>query len=168
MRLRLWLAGLGFTVALPLQAGTFVVEKGNDPCVIASFAQLLGRGEGILGRLEAAAFVVMDADGGVSLVAWPRVALGQRERYRGTVPARTFALVHTHPSSMEQPSRGDVAESKRLGLPIYVLTYWAIWVVEPDGTVSPVVERRAWTKRMERSDCARVTEVAQMNANAAR
>lgn len=37
----------------------------------------------------------------------------------------------THPIYAEKPSRGDVDLAQRIGLPIYVVTRWYLYVVDP-------------------------------------
>ena len=46
------------------------------------------------------------------------------------------AIVHTHPLRTDpRPSSGDAALSRRLGLPVYTLTRYGLWVAQPDGTI---------------------------------
>ena len=49
------------------------------------------------------------------------------------------AIVHTHPfGTSPSPSDGDVAIAVKLGIPNYVLSYYALWVAMPDGGVKQV------------------------------
>lgn len=45
------------------------------------------------------------------------------------------AIVHTHPLGTDpRPSDGDNAAAVKLGIPIYELSHYALWVAMPDGT----------------------------------
>jgi len=53
---------------------------------------------------------------------------------------------------MERPSRQDQLEARRLGIPIYVLTRWAIQKVDPNtGTNVRVVYASAWWEVPEKA-----------------
>jgi hypothetical protein len=87
-----------FAIQLTAPSDVFDVRQvSDDPCVMNAFAQLLERGEGILGKVEAAAFLVRDDDGSLSMVLWPRTEFSRKETFRGAIPLGTVAIVHTHP-----------------------------------------------------------------------
>ena len=137
-----------------LVAGLNLQAVGNDPCLQNAFAQLLQRGEGIVGRVEAAAFVIREEDGTFTTLLWPRTNYARSETFRGAIPPGTVAIAHTHPPTMEHPSSGDVAESKRLGIPIYVISYWQIWAVDPvSGEHVNVASRGSWRRAAQRNGC---------------
>lgn len=143
-----------FAIQLAAPSEAFDVRAAvDDPCVMNAFAQLLKRGEGILGRLEAAAFLVRDEDGSLRMVLWPRTEFSRKETFRGVIPPGTVAIAHTHPPTMERPSRGDEAEAARLGLTIMVVTYWQIWAVEPSRQHVPITRRGDWSHKAERNAC---------------
>lgn len=100
----------------------------SSPCLLASFAELL---LGAHPNVEVAAFVVIDQEGLMSCLIWPRMSWIRSQTFHGTIPPGTIAVVHTHPRHEEQPSYDDTRESMRLRLPFYVLTASAIWVVDP-------------------------------------
>jgi hypothetical protein len=100
----------------------------SSPCLLASFAELL---LGAHPNVEMAAFVVIDEEGQMSCLIWPRMSWIRSQTFQGTIPPGTIAVVHTHPRYEERPSYGDTRESMRLRLPFYVLTASAIWVVDP-------------------------------------
>lgn len=156
MLLATWL----FAIQLAAPSGAFDVRRAvDDPCVTNAFAQLLKRGEGILGKVEAAAFLVRDDDGSLMMVLWPRTEFSRKETFRGAIPPGTVAIVHTHPPRMERPSRGDLAEAKRLGLPIYVVTFWQVWVADPSSeTALLIVSRNSW-RPAERNGCRPAIEL---------
>src|SRR5687768_15910829 len=56
---------------------------------------------------ERSAFLVRDGDGELRLVKWAGVATSMSATYRGTIPAGTVAVLHTHPNGLPNPSRGD-------------------------------------------------------------
>ena len=85
------------------------------------FAELLADGGyGRLGR-ERAAFLIREDDGTLTLEPWPGGGF-RHATFRGAVPPRTIAILHTHPANAPQPSAHDVAEAKRLGIAIVVIT----------------------------------------------
>lgn len=96
---------------------------------------------------ETAAFVVRDADGALSLLAWPDRWRPRCQKYRGPIPAGAIAIVHTHPDRLSPaPSHGDCELARRTRLPVVTLSRWAIWVIEPDAEESVrLVYRRNWT-----------------------
>jgi proteasome lid subunit RPN8/RPN11 len=71
---------------------------------------------------EHGAFAVLDADGHVTFVAWPFHHAALSATYTGSIPAHAFAIVHTHPNSHPMPSSEDETASKRLDMPVYVVT----------------------------------------------
>jgi hypothetical protein len=129
-----------------------------DPLVLGLMQDLAGRGAQKINDLEVAAFIVRESSGAFSCLLWPHSANIRSERYRGRIPAGTVAVAHTHPLYAPQPSGGDVAESKRIGLPIYVLTRWDLYVVDPSsGQRVALIERKNWTpQRGKRCECKTV------------
>ena len=79
---------------------------------------------------ERAAFLIAESDGGLTLAPWD-VRGYHRASYRGGVPERAIAIVHTHPAHLPQPSAQDRAEAKRLGLPVVVVTPSGVQVAMP-------------------------------------
>ena len=79
--------------------------------------------EGGYGRFdrERAAFLIREDDGTLTLEPWPNGGF-RHATFRGTIPARTIAILHTHPASAPQPSARDHAEARRLGVPVVVIT----------------------------------------------
>jgi len=133
-----------------------VPDVADDRCLMNAFVQLLERGEGVVGRLEAAAFLVREGDGSWTMIPWPRNEFSRRETFRGVIPQGTVAIAHTHPPQMERPSRRDLAEATRLGLPIYVVSFWAIWVADPSGKTIQIVQRSRWSRSSARDECTSV------------
>ena len=84
------------------------------------------------GRLttERAAFLIAEADGGLTLAPWELRGY-HRASYRGVVPERTIAIVHTHPAHLPKPSAHDRAEARRLGMPVVVVTPSGVEVAMP-------------------------------------
>ena len=85
--------------------------------MVLSWDLLRGAGYGLSTR-EHSAFLVTDANGNLQLVKWPWEATPMRATYRGTIPAGTVAIVHTHPNALPNPSHGDraLASSARLAV----------------------------------------------------
>jgi hypothetical protein len=88
------------------------------------------------GRLphEQAAFLILERDGSLSLAPWESRGV-RHARYQGAIPARTLAIVHTHPHGNPQPSAQDRAEARRLGLPVIVVTTEGALAALPGGAV---------------------------------
>jgi proteasome lid subunit RPN8/RPN11 len=79
--------------------------------------------EGGYGRLprERAAFLIRESDGTLTLVPWPEGGY-RHATWRGAIPARAVAVLHTHPYREPNPSPRDRAEARRLALPVGVIT----------------------------------------------
>lgn len=105
-----------------------------SPQALFWYAQLLA--EGGYGRLERerAAFLIRETDGTLTLEPWTHGGF-RHARFRGTVPARTIAILHTHPAKSPRPSARDRAEAKRLGIPVVVITQSGAIAAMADGTV---------------------------------
>ena len=96
-------------------------------------ALLAQSGYGNLPR-EHAAFLIAEEDGTLTTQPWTHGAL-RHATYRGALPARTIAIVHTHPRGEPQPSARDRAEAKRLGVAVIVVTTDGVVAAQPDGSV---------------------------------
>ena len=126
----------------------------DDPQVLKSLQDLAVRGANLADDQEVAAFIVRDASGGTTCRLWPHTANLRSEHYRGGIPTGAVAVAHTHPLYAEQPSRGDVAESKRIGLPIYVITRWNLYVVDPrTGERVLLIVHKNWMRGGSRNQC---------------
>lgn len=121
-------------------------DVANDRCLMHEFGQLLERGGEHDGRIEAAAFLVRERDESWTLIPWPATNLELEQSFTGAIPEGTIAIVHTHPFQKVRPSAHDLVESKRLGLPIYVISFWQIWVADVSGRGSPITPRREWSR----------------------
>ena len=123
-----------------------VRNSANDPQVLAALQNLAARGAHQVDQQEVAAFLVRDANGAVSCVMWPHTANRRSEHYEGAVPAGTVAIAHTHPIFAERPSRGDIEQAKKIGLPIYVVTRWNLYVVDATGEVVRLIAQKNWSR----------------------
>jgi hypothetical protein len=96
--------------------------------------------EGGYGRLdyERAAFLIRERDGSLTLEPWPGRGF-RHATFRGAVPARTIAILHTHPAGQPQPSARDRAEAKRLGIPVVVITPGSVIAAEPTSARTRVL-----------------------------
>ena len=86
------------------------------------------------GRLprETAAFLIRESDGTLTLQPWTDGGF-RHAKFRGVVPPRTLAVLHTHPRGETQPSARDRAEARRLGVPVVVITPEAVVAALPEG-----------------------------------
>ena len=83
---------------------------------------------------EVGAFLVLRDE---TLVAVPwRQGDSRSVTFSGKAPAGCIAIMHTHPGRELMPSTQDVLEAQRLGIPLIVVTPYAVTVANPDGTVS--------------------------------
>src|SRR5688572_16569430 len=98
---------------------------------------------------ERAAFLIHDDDG-VAMIYWPTTMQRHAATYRGVVPPNVLAIVHTHPTYLWDPSAHDLAEARRLGIPIYVLTRSSVTRGNPDGTITRLVMKRGWAAELAR------------------
>jgi len=102
--------------------------------------------EGGYGRLqhERAAFLIRERSGTLTLQPWEDRS-HRRATFRGTIPPRAIAVLHTHPRSDPRPSSGDRQQARRLGLPVVVITPQSVIAAMPDGS-----EVQLYATRMDR------------------
>lgn len=81
---------------------------------------------------EKAAFLIRERDGTLTLEPWPNGGY-RHATFRGAIPPRTIAILHTHPAGEPQPSVRDRAEAKRLGIPVVVIAPSGVIAAEPSG-----------------------------------
>lgn len=98
--------------------------------------------DGGYGRLstERAAFLIRESDGTLTLQPW-NDRVHRKASFRGGIPARTIAVLHTHPRSDARPSARDREEARRIGLPVVVITPDAVIAAMPNGTETMIDER---------------------------
>lgn len=136
------------TAILLLTLSFDVRHSTDDPRVLALLQNIGHRGVRQFDQQEVAAFFVRDANGVISSVDWPHTGNRTSEHYNGAIPAGTVAIVHTHPlQADEHPSRGDIAQARKIGLPIYVVTRMNLYVVDPNGDVIKLFAGTNWIGR---------------------
>ena len=96
-----------------------------------------------MGRYESerAAFLVRAADGRLTSVVW-QAGDHAEASYTGRIPSRCIAVIHTHPVGSPLPSKHDVIEAQRIGLPIVVITPQSVTVATPQGTARIILTAR--------------------------
>jgi len=118
----------------------------DDPHVLAALRNLAIDPAYQLHDVEVAAFLVRDADGRISCLLWPGSRETRTASYRGDRPVGVVAMAHTHPSFTPEPSKIDIDETKRVGLPMYVVSTRDIYVIDPSsGESLRLIRQRNWT-----------------------
>ncbi len=127
----------------------------RDANAIAALSDLARKGDDQKKEIEVAAFLVRESNGDLSCLLWPISEEQLIARFKGQFPPGVVAVAHTHPSWNPKPTRWDIDESRRTGLPIYVLTRYDVYVIDPhSGESIHVIERRYWTPRTStRCEC---------------
>jgi len=141
------------TMVPPLMAIPVGAELVAQPNVAACFAALLKLGGYGKRPQERAAFLVLHADRTFGCVVWPATFGYRSERWSGPIPDGTIAIVHTHPEPEPEPSSFDVAEAKRIGVPIVVLTTHAVTAAYPSARATVTLAGNDWTSRGEGVHC---------------
>lgn len=125
---------------LALVLATHVLLQNAE--IHACFAGVLAKGA----YTESAAFLVLKGER-YDCVAWPTLADSHRARYRGEVPPGAVGIIHSHPRGDTLPSPRDVAEAKRLGMPVYVVTRDGVSMAEPwEGTSIVLTRDSRWSR----------------------
>lgn len=132
----------------------FDLAGAAGPEMLGILSDVSQRGARQRDDMEVAVFIVKAPDGRLSCLLWPHTASIRSARYDGAIPIGTIALAHTHPLYAEKPSRGDVALAQRMGLPIYVVTRWHLYVVDPTTGLSvELIRQKNWTRDNPRCSC---------------
>ena len=129
---------------------SFLAVPADDAELTSIFYELFRAAQVGDRDVERAAFLTRDCKGGIERVMWPATMQRRAETYRGPLPPNVIAIAHTHPDGLPQPSRQDIAESKRVGLPIYVVSRTAIARVDPSGETTEIVRNRNWFRSLQR------------------
>jgi hypothetical protein len=92
-----------------------------SPQALFWYDQLLAEGGYGHFERERAAFLIREDDGTLTLQPWPDGGF-RHASFRGAIPSRAIAILHTHPADSPQPSARDRAEAQRLGIAVVVIT----------------------------------------------
>ena len=127
-----------------------------DPELLEILSDVSARGARTTDEMEVAVFIVRTPDGHLSCLLWPHTDSVRSAHYDGPIPPGTIALAHSHPIySSEKPSPGDVVQAQRIGLPIYVVTRWCLYVVDPlTGQSVELIQQKNWTRGNPRCSCS--------------
>ncbi|HEX2831809.1 MAG TPA: Mov34/MPN/PAD-1 family protein [Thermoanaerobaculia bacterium] len=92
--------------------------------------------DGGYGRLphERAAFLILERDGSLTMQPWDTRGV-RHATFRGAIPPRVLAIVHTHPRGEWKPSARDREEAVRTGIPVIVVTNGRVMAAMPNGIV---------------------------------
>jgi hypothetical protein len=126
------------TVAYPFDSGT--LRRADVQNCAARVLELSGYGRR---EFERAAFLVLRDDGDFVCDVWPASFRWRSERWTGKIPSGTAAVMHTHPRSEGRPSVNDMAQARRLDVPVIVVTAEGLSMAQPDGRILAVSSRIA-------------------------
>jgi proteasome lid subunit RPN8/RPN11 len=132
-------------IALVLCCGTAAAAPLDIGKTIDALPLLLGAA-GADREAERAAFILELPDGTYECRLWPRTNQRFGSTWHGAIPERTIAIAHTHPVTMPQPSRVDVGEAVRLGIPFIIVSRTHIFLIGETGEVTQL-ESAGWLKR---------------------
>jgi|GEM_PF-5665368 len=124
------------------------------------YVTLLAAAGAGLSEIETAAWLVRRPDGRETLVPWPPASQRRSHAWRRPLPPGAVALLHTHPASENpRPSARDRDVARRIRMPVYTISRWAIYRADPDGTVSPVASP-CWTPTIDWAFAKRLLTVS--------
>lgn len=150
-----------FAVSSPGQEAEFDFRQaGADPDIRQVFANFMNLSGSRTDDLEHAAFLVRDGYGTLSCVQWPYANTGHARAYRGVIPAGTVAILRVQSWGNERPSPADTAQSVRSGLPVYTLTRWHMYAVDPaSGEKVQIVSGKDWSRDLRVSVGGRCSQM---------
>lgn len=134
------------------QAGGATAVRG----VFATFMKFSGNRAD---DLEHAAFLVRDGDGNLSCVQWPYANWERARTYGGVIPEGTVAIIRVQSWREQRPLPEDVTLSVRSGLPIYTLTRWHIYAVDPASGQTEQIVREDWSNGLAASADGRCSQM---------
>lgn len=151
-----------FAVSSPGQEAPFDFRQaGDDPDVRQVFANFMNLSGSQTDDLEHAAFLVRAGNGNLSCVQWPYANRGHARTYRGVIPAGTVAILRVQSWGHERPSLADTAQSVRSGLPVFTLTRWHVYAVDPEsGEKVQIVSGKDWSRDVRVSVDGRCSQMA--------
>jgi len=125
----------------------FDFRTADNPALLGILRALAIRGAYTTNDMEVAAFVIRNSDGELACLPWPHTASVRAAHYQGAIPPGTVAVAHTHPRQFERPSSGDIEQAKRIGLPIYVISRWYLYVIDPSSGASiTLITQKNWMR----------------------
>lgn len=114
----------------------------SSQSVIQGFSDLVNHAPA---DFEMGAFVTRDAGGQFKVIPWPVSGQFRGSQWKGPIPRNVIAVAHTHPHNWFVASRQDLAEARRTGLPIFIVTRMGISVADPaSGRNLLLVKGRWW------------------------
>jgi proteasome lid subunit RPN8/RPN11 len=137
--------GSMFAIILLLAVSANASKELFQPDAVEQYARLNALASTTRYESERAAFLVRRLDGGLTTVVWQARDHAEAS-YVGRIPLRCVAVIHTHPPVAPQPSKQDMAEARRIGLPIIVITPQSVIVATPQGRADQLFGA-GWTRR---------------------
>lgn len=125
----------------------------DDAMVRGYFADVLRQGGFGHWKTERAAFLVRQENGQYRCIAWPLDGHLYQQNFHGLMPARTVAIIHTHPSERPRASAADERTAAMLSLPVFVLTPRNLYMITAEGVSVAVFENREWASSLSSVRC---------------
>jgi hypothetical protein len=134
----------------PLPADPLALTRDAD--LMRSFAGMVESAGRRMRGTEAGVFLLRQSDGRYALHPWSWSEIPFQAHFEGLVPLDAVAVVHTHPPAWNRPSHQDVEEARRLGMPVFAVSRWNIWLILP-GVDQPLhLARYGWKQTAERDE----------------
>ncbi|MCI0446112.1 hypothetical protein L0244_23030 [bacterium] len=103
-------------------------------------------------RVERAAWIKQNGKG-YEFVKWEMTTERQTISWRGALPEKVIAVVHTHPQKVDpKPSKEDGLVARRLNIPVYTISRKGIWKITPDRKVIQEAGVQ-WYKEVKENPC---------------
>lgn len=94
-------------------------------------------------RTERAAWILETGPTAFDCKRWPTSGERNTEYWRGPMPQRTIAQAHTHTVMADpRPARKDVELSERMGVPVYAISGFGVWMATPDGKIARIADSK--------------------------
>lgn len=141
-----------FTVNASVESPDFRMKK----CKILTLFRTMWK-DSLLGvapnSVERAAWITLKDNGDYEFHPWQVMPKRMQIHWKGSLPAKIVALVHTHPRSVDpKPSSSDRVVAGKLQVYLYTISNKGIWLVTPEGMVTREADWH-WYKKLFDEAC---------------